>query len=169
MKVNLFMASFLPGNRLRHASSPTERGPYRVPYHRSHRPRDQSVVSSLHCMNDPQAEGHMASYIRTTKILSHARRRGGRVVACGGGAAGNEGADHRNPGFGHTYDPGPVVRRLCPAAAELGSRRSKGARRRFMSSSTRSWVPTAFASIPWCWPRGCRRCTPCAKGSKRAV
>src|SRR5215472_4596883 len=28
------------------------------------------------------------------------------------------------------------------------SRRSKGARRRFMSSSTRSWVPTAFASIP---------------------
>jgi len=28
-----------------------------------HRPRDGSVVSSLHCMNDPQPEGHMASYI----------------------------------------------------------------------------------------------------------
>jgi hypothetical protein len=27
-----------------------------------HTPRNGSVVSSLHCMNDPQPEGHMASY-----------------------------------------------------------------------------------------------------------
>src|SRR5262249_56667290 len=33
-------------------------------------PRDQSVVSSLHCMNDPQPEGHMASYIRRRKFLA---------------------------------------------------------------------------------------------------
>jgi hypothetical protein len=44
----------------------------------SHRPRDGSVVSSLHCMNDPQAEGHMASYIRRRKFLA----------ALGGAAAG---------------------------------------------------------------------------------
>src|SRR5262249_58793673 len=35
-----------------------------------HRPRDGSVVSSLHCMNDPQPEGHMASYIRRRKFLA---------------------------------------------------------------------------------------------------
>ena len=28
----------------------------------------------LHCMNDPQSEGHMGKPHRTTKILSHARR-----------------------------------------------------------------------------------------------
>src|SRR5262249_4936331 len=31
----------------------------------------------------------------------------GRLAACGERAAGYEGADHRNPGFGHTCDPGP--------------------------------------------------------------
>src|SRR5260370_5372862 len=36
----------------------------------SHRPRDGSVVSSLHCMNDPQAEGHMASHIERRKFLA---------------------------------------------------------------------------------------------------
>src|SRR5215471_1670548 len=43
----------------------------------SHRPRDGSVVSSLHCMNDPQPEGHMASYLGRRKFL----------VALGGTAA----------------------------------------------------------------------------------
>src|ERR1700745_2049520 len=36
----------------------------------SHRPRDGNVVSSLHCMNDPQPEGHMASYIERRKFLA---------------------------------------------------------------------------------------------------
>src|SRR5215471_17870495 len=36
----------------------------------SHRPRDGSVVSSLHCMNDPQPEGHMASHIERRKFLA---------------------------------------------------------------------------------------------------
>jgi putative tryptophan/tyrosine transport system substrate-binding protein len=36
----------------------------------SHRPRDGSVVSSLHCMNDPQPEGHMASYVARRKFLA---------------------------------------------------------------------------------------------------
>src|SRR5262249_33548955 len=36
----------------------------------SHRPRDGSVVPSLHCMHDPQPEGHMASYIRRRKFLA---------------------------------------------------------------------------------------------------
>jgi len=35
-----------------------------------HRPRDGSVVSSLHCMNDPQPESHMASYIGRRKFLA---------------------------------------------------------------------------------------------------
>jgi hypothetical protein len=36
----------------------------------SPRPRDGKVVSSLHCMNDPQPEGHMASYIARRKFLA---------------------------------------------------------------------------------------------------
>src|SRR6516225_7327205 len=36
----------------------------------SHRPRDGSVVSSLHCMNDPRPEGHMASYIGRRNFLA---------------------------------------------------------------------------------------------------
>src|SRR5262245_52205698 len=36
----------------------------------SHRPRDGNVISSLHCMNDPQPEGHMASYIERRKFLA---------------------------------------------------------------------------------------------------
>src|SRR5262249_54467450 len=36
----------------------------------SRRPRDGSVVSSLHCMNDPQTEGHMASYIERRTFLA---------------------------------------------------------------------------------------------------
>src|SRR5262245_19584507 len=36
----------------------------------SHRPRDGSVVSSLHCVNDPQPEGHMASHIGRRKFLA---------------------------------------------------------------------------------------------------
>src|SRR5215470_6472962 len=37
---------------------------------RPYRPRDGSVVSSLHCMNDPQPEGHMASHIERRKFLA---------------------------------------------------------------------------------------------------
>src|SRR5215471_9020378 len=33
-------------------------------------PRDGSVVSFLHCMNDPRPEGHMASYIARRKFLA---------------------------------------------------------------------------------------------------
>src|SRR5262245_33974525 len=36
----------------------------------SHRLGDGNVVSSLHCMNDPQPEGHMASYIERRKFLA---------------------------------------------------------------------------------------------------
>src|SRR6516225_6440703 len=36
----------------------------------AHRPRDRSVVSSFHCMNDPPPEGHMASYIGRRKFLA---------------------------------------------------------------------------------------------------
>src|SRR5215472_10858655 len=41
-----------------------------LPMGLSHRPPDESVVSSLHCMNDPQPEGHMASYIGRRKFLA---------------------------------------------------------------------------------------------------
>src|SRR5262249_3388150 len=36
----------------------------------SHRLADGTVVSSLHCMNDPQPEGHLASYIARRKFLA---------------------------------------------------------------------------------------------------
>src|SRR5262245_688858 len=36
----------------------------------SHRLGDGNVVSSLHCMNDPQPEGHMASHIGRRKFLA---------------------------------------------------------------------------------------------------
>src|SRR3954453_12995179 len=49
-----------------------------VPISLSHRPRDGSVVSSLHCMNDPLAEGHMASRIGRRKFLATL---GGAAVA----------------------------------------------------------------------------------------
>src|SRR5262249_44125914 len=42
------------------------------------RPRDGSVVSSLHCANDPQPEGHMASHIERRKFLATL---GGAAVA----------------------------------------------------------------------------------------
>src|SRR5262249_33814657 len=42
----------------------------RPPIDLSHRPPDGSVVSFLHCMNDPQPEGHMASHIRRRKFLA---------------------------------------------------------------------------------------------------
>src|SRR5262249_38167655 len=52
----------------------------------SHRLGDGNVVSSLHCMNDtkPRVTWQATS---ETKILSHARRRGGRVAARGESAA----------------------------------------------------------------------------------
>src|SRR5262249_60471474 len=48
----------------------------------SHRPRDGSVVSSLHCMNDPRSEGHMASCIGRRKFL--ATLLGGAAAATAG-------------------------------------------------------------------------------------
>src|SRR5262249_7799697 len=44
----------------------------------SRRPRDGSVVSFLHCMNDLQPEGHMASHIERRKFLATL---GGAAVA----------------------------------------------------------------------------------------
>src|SRR5260370_14081168 len=41
-----------------------------LPIRLTHRPRDGSVVSSLHGMNDPQREGHMASHIERRKFLA---------------------------------------------------------------------------------------------------
>src|SRR5215475_3686340 len=52
--------------------------PQAVAYRLSHRLGDESVVSSLHCMNDPQPEGHMASYIGRRKFLATL---GGAAVA----------------------------------------------------------------------------------------
>jgi hypothetical protein len=41
-----------------------------LPIGLSHGPRDGSVVSFLHCMNDPQPEGHMASHIGRRQFLA---------------------------------------------------------------------------------------------------
>jgi hypothetical protein len=42
----------------------------RLAHRHQYRPRDESVVSSVYCMNDPQPEGHMASYIGRRKFLA---------------------------------------------------------------------------------------------------
>src|SRR4029450_4424213 len=41
-----------------------------LPIGLSHRLGDGNVVSFLHCMNDPQPEGHMASHIERRKFLA---------------------------------------------------------------------------------------------------
>src|SRR5262249_37290198 len=41
-----------------------------LPIGPSHRLADGNVVSFLHCMNDPQPEGHMASYIERRTFLA---------------------------------------------------------------------------------------------------
>jgi hypothetical protein len=45
--------------------------------------RDGSVVSSLHCMNDPQPEGHMASHIERRKFLASLGGAAGAGAAAG--------------------------------------------------------------------------------------
>src|SRR6516165_8714487 len=71
-------------------------------------------------MNDPQPEGHNGKLHRTTKILSHARRRGGRVAACGareatGGAAMKK-RGRETTKLRHAL---PVTRHRGPTAADL--------------------------------------------------
>src|SRR5262249_3574812 len=61
-----------------------------------------------HCMNDPQPEGSHGKLHRTTKILSHARRRG--VVAARGARAAAGDAGDRLPQH-------PIARRVRGAAA----------------------------------------------------
>src|SRR5262249_44058004 len=51
-------------NRSSEVFTPTCLSPF------SHRLGDGSVVSSLHCVNDPQPEGHMASHIGRRKFLA---------------------------------------------------------------------------------------------------
>src|SRR5262249_560313 len=53
-----------------------------LPIGLSPRPRDGSVVSSLHRMNDPQPEGHIGKLHRTPKILGHASRWRCCVATC---------------------------------------------------------------------------------------
>src|SRR5262249_27845542 len=71
------------------------------------RPRDGSVVSFLHCMNDPPAGGSHGKLHRTTKILSHAARwRGGRLAACRARAAASD--------AGGWAPQQPIARRIRP-------------------------------------------------------
>src|SRR5262245_32059665 len=51
------------------SKEPTTKHSLDLPIGLSHRPRDGSVVSSLHCMR-PQPEGHMASHIERRKFLA---------------------------------------------------------------------------------------------------
>jgi hypothetical protein len=53
--------------------------PRDLPIALSDRPHDGSVVSSLHGMNDPQPEGHMASHIERRKFLATL---GGAAATC---------------------------------------------------------------------------------------
>src|SRR6516165_386245 len=62
-------------------------------------------------MNDPQPEGSHGKPHRTTKILSHARRRGGRVAARGKGAGRRPAAAPRHLDGGSRERPAISSRR----------------------------------------------------------
>ena len=75
----------------------------------------------FHCMNDPRPEGSHGKLQRTTKILSHARRRGGCVAARGARAAKRADAvQQRAHDFCFTS-----VSRLC-SGRQLNRRRCQG-------------------------------------------
>src|SRR5262249_12911742 len=86
----------------------------------SHRLGDGNVVSSLHCMNDPQPEGHMASYIGRRKFLATL---GGAVVAWRAAARAQQSG--RRPKLGIVY-LGPVAMASPRVDALLSGLRAAG-------------------------------------------
>jgi len=98
-------------------------------YRLSHRPRDGSVVSSPHCMHDLQPEGSHGKPHRTTKILSHARRRGG-LAARGARAAGRADAAHGVLHAGSADDPHIQARNTAflQSLQQLGRTEGRSAR-----------------------------------------
>jgi hypothetical protein len=78
-------------------------------------PRNGSVVSSLHGMNDPQPEGHNGKLHRTTKILSDARR-GGSLAARTASAAAGDAGDHP---VGRDAERRELNRAFCSSLSEL--------------------------------------------------